>query len=191
MIRKKKNHANGRHYIHLALLVISIVVAIIFLRTDLLHSYILHLGKLEYVGALVGGFFFVSTFTIAPASIVLYILAQTMPIWILAPIAGIGAMIGDFLMFQFLKDADLSGEISGLFKRFGSKKVKHLIHSRYFHWMLPVVGALIIISPLPDELGVSLMGISKLKWYRFLLLSFTLNTLGIFFLLSAVHVFSR
>jgi len=53
------------------------------------------------------------------------------------------------------------------------------------------VGALIIISPLPDELGVSLMGISKLKWYRFLLLSFTLNTLGIFFLLSAVHVFSR
>ena len=51
--------------------------------------------------------------------------------------------------------------------------------------MLPVIGAIIIASPLPDELGVSLMGMSQMKASRFILLSYILNSIGIFLVVSA------
>jgi len=52
--------------------------------------------------------------------------------------------------------------------------------------MLPVIGALIIVSPFPDELGVTLMGITKIKSYQFLILAFILDVTGVFlFVVSA------
>lgn len=47
------------------------------------------------------------------------------------------------------------------------------------------IGAFIIASPFPDEIGVSLMGISKLKTYQFLLIAFALNILAVFLIISA------
>jgi len=55
-------------------------------------------------------------------------------------------------------------------------------------WTLPVIGAIIIASPFPDEIGVSLVGISKIKTYQFLLVSFILNAIGIFLVVSASAV---
>jgi uncharacterized membrane protein YdjX (TVP38/TMEM64 family) len=99
-------------------------------------------------------------------------------------IAGLGAVIGDLTIFRFVKD-DLIKEIKPLYKRLGGNHLAHALHSKYFSWTLPVVGALIIASPLPDELGVGLMGISKLKTYQFVIISFILNALGIFLVVSA------
>ena len=55
-----------------------------------------------------------------------------------------------------------------------------ILHSRYVSWTIPVLGALVIILPLPDELGVSMMGISSLDTRRFAILSFVLNCVGVF-----------
>jgi uncharacterized membrane protein YdjX (TVP38/TMEM64 family) len=55
-----------------------------------------------------------------------------------------------------------------------------ILHSKYFSWTVPFLGALIIISPLPDEIGVSMMGISSIDTRRFALLSFVLNCIGVF-----------
>jgi uncharacterized membrane protein YdjX (TVP38/TMEM64 family) len=52
-----------------------------------------------------------------------------------------------------------------------------------------VLGAIIIASPLPDEMGVGLMGISKLKTSQFILLSFVLNAIGIFIVVTAGSLF--
>jgi hypothetical protein len=50
---------------------------------------------------------------------------------------------------------------------------------RVFRAVMPFLGALIIASPLPDELGLVFLGISKLKTRYFLPLSFVLNFFGI------------
>jgi len=42
---------------------------------------------------------------------------------------------------------------------------------------------------LPDELGVGLMGISKLKTYQFIILSYVLNSIGIILVISATYIF--
>jgi hypothetical protein len=185
MIRKKKKTINGYRYKNLTLLFLSVIVALVVFRNESFHTYLLHLGTFEYIGAFLAGLFFVSTFTIAPASIVLFILAETLPIWSIAFVAGTGAMLGDFIIFQFFRNNETDKEIFALFKQMGGKNLLHLLHTKHLRWTMPLIGALIIISPLPDELGVSLMGISKLKIYSFLAISYILNTIGIFILLSA------
>ena len=79
----------------------------------------------------------------------------------------------------------MTNEIKHLVEFFGGDKVMHLVHTKYFSWTLPILGAIIIASPLPDEMGVGLMGISKLKTSKFILLSFILNAIGIFLIITA------
>ena len=185
MAKNGHTRAHKRHHLtNGVLLLSSFILAFILLRNETFHSYILHLGQLEYVGAFIVGMFLVSTFTIAPATIVLLVIAENLPFWLIAPIAGLGGMLGDYILYQFVRSNDLSGDIDELFRYFGGKKLRHLIYSRHFRWMLPVIGAFIIVSPLPDELGVSLMGISKLSPKYFLIVTFLLDTLGVLLLLS-------
>ena len=94
-------------------------------------------------------------------------------------------MLSDITIFHFIRSKSLTDEIAHFFAYFGGNKIKHLLHSKYFSWTLPVLGAIIIASPLPDEFGIGLMGISKLKTYQFILLSFILNAVGIMLVVSA------
>ena len=172
-------------YKNLTFLFISLIIAFFVLQNEQLHSFLMHLGKLGYVGAFFAGMLFVSTFTVATGAIILLVLAETLSPVELGVIAGLGAVMGDLIIFRFVKD-DLAKEIKLLYSRFDKNHhFKKVLRTRYFSWSLPVLGALIIASPLPDELGVSLMGISKLKTYQFLLLSFVLNAIGIFLVTSS------
>ncbi len=184
---KKALHRSRRlnTYRHLGLFVISIALAIVLFRNDNVHAYLLHLEKLEYLGAFLAGFFWVSTLTIAPASVVLIILSENLPVWSVALLGGLGALIGDSTIFQFVRTSSLTDELFDIFKRYGGRKIIHIFQFRHLRWTWPLIGALIIISPLPDELGVSLMGTSKMQFWKFGLISFVLNTFGVFLLLSA------
>jgi hypothetical protein len=145
---------------------------------------IFHLGNYGYIGAFFGGILFVSTFTVSIGTALLLLLAETMRPVEIGLIAGVGAVIGDLLVFQYIRSKGIVSEIKHFFDFFGGDKIKHLIHTKYFSWTLPVLGAIIIASPLPDELGIGLMGISKLKTKQFVLLSFILNTIGICLVVS-------
>lgn len=59
------------------------------------------------------------------------------------------------------------------------RKVRALLHLRFFRWFTFFAGGLIITSPLPDELGISLLGFSKMKTLWFIPLSFSFNSIGI------------
>ena len=101
----------------------------------------------------------------------------------MAIIAGLGGVIGDFMIFRFVKDGLLS-EIIPIYNRLGGARLTRVLRAKYFSWALRIIGAIIIASPFPDEIGVSLMGIGKMKTYQFLILSFILNAVGIFLVVS-------
>ncbi len=185
MSRKKKHVASNYRYKNSVYFFISVIIAIGLFQNETIHAYLLQLERLEYLGAVVAGFFWVSTLAIAPASIVLFILAENLPIIPIALLGGLGALIGDSVIFRFIRHSNISDEILDIFNDLGGRKLTHLFQSRHLRWTWPFIGALIIISPLPDELGVSLMGISKLKFWQFALISFVLNSAGILLLLSA------
>lgn len=172
-------------YKNLTFFVVSLVVAFFVLRDETLHSYLLHLGSLGYIGAFLAGALFVSTFTVTTGAVILLVLAETLSPLEIGVIAGLGAVLGDLLIFRFVRD-DLEKEVKLIYNKIDSDHhLRKLFHTKYFAWTLPVFGAAIIASPLPDEMGVSLMGISKLSTFKFLIISFVLNAVGIFFVVSA------
>lgn len=171
-------------YKNLLIIAISLVFAIFLSGIDSFHAFLLNLGGLGYIGAFIAGILFVSTFTVATGSLILLILAEKLSPIELGLIAGLGAVVGDLAIFRFVKDG-LVSEIESIYNHFDDNHhLKKLFHSKYFNWTLPIIGAIIIASPLPDELGVSLIGMSKMSTYRFMLMSYLLNSAGIFLVIS-------
>ena len=176
-----------RHYKYknLTFLFLSFILAFFVFQYEPLHEFLLHLGKLGYVGAFIAGILFVSTYTVATGAIILLVLAESLSPIEIGIIAGLGGVVGDFTIFKLIKD-NLANEINDIYNKVdGNHHLKKVFHSKYFGWTLPVIGGIIIASPFPDEIGVSLMGISKMRTYKFLMISFTLNAIGIFLIVSA------
>ena len=164
------------------------MAALLLTRLEWFHEALLHLGNLGYIGAFFAGILFVSTFTVAIGIIVLSMLDQYLSPVEIGLLAGAGAVIGDLLIFQYVKNK-LSDEIFHLYEQIGGTHLTKIVHTKYFSWTFPVFGALIIASPLPDEIGVSLMGIAKMKTRVFILLSFLLNATGIFLVVTLAETF--
>lgn len=172
-------------YKNLTVLVISIGVAFFLSRLESFHTFLLNLGNFGYVGAFAAGILFVSTFTVATGAVMLLVLAERLSPLEIGIVAGLGAVVGDVTIFRFIKDT-LTQELQSIYDHIdGDHHFTKVLHSKYFSWTLPVIGAIIIASPFPDEIGVSLMGIAKMKTYQFLLVSFVLNAIGIFLVVSA------
>lgn len=172
-------------YKNLILLSFSIIFALILSRIEYFHALLSNLGSLGYVGAFIAGILFVSTFTVATGAVILLVLAEKLSPLEIGIIAGLGAVIGDFIIFKFVRDG-LADEVKEVYDTIDhNNHLLKILHTKYFSWMFPVFGAIIIMSPLPDEIGVSLMGIGKMKTYQFLILSFILNVSGIFLVVSA------
>ena len=174
-------------YRNLTLFIVSIIIAIVLSRVESFHTLLLSIGDWGYFGAFLAGILFVSTFTVATGALILLILAERLSAVEIGIIAGLGAVLGDLLIFRFVKD-NLVEEVTPLYNKLGGKHVSVVLHSRYFSWLLPVVGAIIVASPLPDEVGVSMMGLSKMKSYQFVIVSFVLNAIGIFLVVSASNL---
>ena len=169
-------------YKNLTFLFVSLVFAFFLGKHEPFHQFLLNLGSFGYIGAFIAGMLFVSTFGFATGAVTLLVLAEKLNIFELGIIAGAGGVLGDFLLFRFVKDR-LIDEVAPIYEKIEGNHLHKILHTKYFRWMFPVIGAIIIASPLPDELGVSLMGISKMKNKTFLILSFLLNATGIILVL--------
>jgi uncharacterized membrane protein YdjX (TVP38/TMEM64 family) len=122
--------------------------------------------------------FFTSVFTTAPAIVVLGQLALHTPLWVVALFGGLGAVVGDYILFLLVREG-VSRDVNELMRHAGLRRLRKLFHTKLFHRLLPLIGALILASPLPDELGLAMLGLSDINKDRFLLVSFVMNALGI------------
>lgn len=165
----------------LGVVLISILVAVVLADSDFFENIIARASGLRIIGSLVAGFFFTSLFTVAPAAIVLAEIAQANSVYEVALLGGVGAVAGDFLLFRFVRDR-FTEDILHFLKKDGRKKIIKIMRLQFLRWLMPFLGALIIASPLPDELGLALMGLAKIKTSLFILLAFVLNSLGILFI---------
>jgi len=163
----------------LGIIALSIIVAIILAKSGTLESILTGAQEWKILGSIVAGMFFVSLFTVAPASVVLFDLAASNPIWEVALFGAIGALIGDLLIFHFVKD-NIADDINWLLRKTKQDRLLSLFRLKTIKRVVPFIGALIVASPLPDEIGLAMMGLSKMKMSLFVPLSFSLNFLGIF-----------
>lgn len=169
---------------NLLFLALSIIAAIFLSQQDFFRNSLLSLGGFGYLGAFLGGLLFSSSFTIFFSLAVLTAISQELSPVIVSLVAGFGAVLGDIIFLRFFKD-EIVKDLEPIYEQLGGNHLHKILHTKYFSWTLPVLGAAIIASPLPDEIGVSLLGLGKLSSRKFLVVSYLLNTLGILVIVTA------
>ena len=148
------------------------------------HDFLTEIG---YLGYLIAGGFYAYGFTAAPSTAVLLAIAKQQNLFFGALIAGIGALIGDLIIF-FLIKYPLNKEIKEI-KR--EKIVKFLekeedrIFGKYKRYALAAFAGILIATPLPTEIGITLLStIRRMSLKKFMIIAYILHTLGIFIILS-------
>ncbi len=159
----------------LIILCASITAAIILARTGVLEQFFSSTSNLVYISAFVAGIFFTSIVTIGPATLALITLCGIGNPYLVALLGAAGAVIGDLVIYLFVKD-DLARDAKFLTKPL---HLKHLFKFHFLRWLGPIIGSLVIISPLPDELGLALMGFKNIQLRLLVPLLFVLNFFGV------------
>lgn len=162
----------------------SILLAIFLSESNFLDQFLFKTRYIPFFGSFIAGILYVSASTTALGILMLADLSKKISPIEIALLAGLGGAVADFAIFRFFKN-NLLSEITPIYNRLGGQHLTKLMYHRLLRWSLPIIGAAIIASPFPDEVGVSLLGISKIKSYQFVALSFVLDAAGVFLLVSA------
>jgi hypothetical protein len=156
----------------------SVIVAIALSKSGLISNVFWVSGQSELIGAFLAGILFTSLFT-TPIAIAMFIsLSPVLNPVVMALVGACGAVIGDLALFGLIRYT-FSRDVEHVLAQSGLKRFTATFHRRMFRWVLPFVGALIIASPLPDELGIGLIGVSRTNVRTLVSISFVMNALGI------------
>lgn len=141
------------------------------------------------IGAFVAGILFSFGFT-SPFAVAFFIeLAPQVDPLPAAVIGGAGAFLADLVIFDLLRSSFFHDEIHRLRATRFFRWLESLLHheklsERIRQYLLWSFAGIIIASPLPDEIGVSLVsGITRIEIRKFAVMSFVLNTVGVFVIL--------
>jgi len=179
-----QSHSNGRkpHRFlpqDIAIILFSLIVAAVLVKTGALVEILTATSESRFWGSFIAGAFFTSIFTTAPAIVALGEIAGANSVFETALIGALGAVFGDMLIFRFVRDRFSEHLVEITRHAKGWRRFRALFRTRLFRRLTFLAGGLIIASPFPDELGISLLGFSKVKFSSFILLSFAFNFLGI------------
>lgn len=173
----------------LGVIFVSVAVALFFVSTDAVATFLVSTREMQLIGSFIAGLFFTSVFTTAPAIIALgEISALGGSAWLTAVIGALGAVLGDLILFSIVKDRLSEHMASHLKNTKGWSRFSLLMSTKSLRWLSFFIGGLIIASPFPDELGVSLLGISKMRTSWFVVLSYTFNFIGILAIAGIAHL---
>src|SRR3989338_8522814 len=145
-----------------------------------LNDFIFSIG---YFGMFIACVMFAYGFTAAPATAMMLIMAKELNIVAAGLVGGFGALVGDLIIFSFIR-LSFADEIERLSHEKIFKKFNGNIPISIKKYLIPVFAGFIIASPLPDEVGITLLAAYRhVSIQFFTLISYVLNTIGIFFVL--------
>ena len=169
-------------YPKITILILAVIAAYYIFRNPEVSYFFSNLGELSYLGIFIAGFFFSFGFT-APLAISLFLLANPENILLAAIVGGTGALLADLSIYKIIKFSFMD-EFNELENTHPIKKLNKIISNSISHkikvYLMYFLAGIIIASPLPDEVGVTMLaGLSHIKAVTLSLISFVLNTLGI------------
>ena len=174
----RRNHRE--HYLRdILVLLASITLAIVLKNSGALTWLLERAEQVRYLGSFVAGAFFTSFFTVIPAVAAIAQLSQSgIPIAQLALAGAAGAMVADSIIYFLLREA-VAEPLLMLVQAGSSERLKRFVRRGKHRFTGTLIGAIIIASPFPDELGLLLMGLSKARWYTMAIIAYVLNAGGI------------
>ncbi len=157
---------------------VSIYIAVTISQSSQFENFLRIAESFRFLSSFVAGALFTSVFTAAPSAIMLAeIFMKSSSILEVSFFAALGGVFGDYIIFKFIKD-DIAEDFEYIVKMSKKNKIVSLFHLDTFRWVTPFIGAFMIASPLPDEAGVTFLGVTKMKTTLFTAISFALHFAG-------------
>lgn len=166
-------------YRDLGIVALSMLLAVVLVETGAVHIMVRWLSDWWFLACFVNGMLYSSVFTTVPSLAVFYELGQEIPPLHVALVGSVGALFADLLLFRFVRD-ELSRDFVYVAKRWLPKERP----SFAMRAACVLLGTFVIASPLPDEIGVLLIGIVRLPTPYFVPLALAANFLGIYVVAS-------
>lgn len=174
---------NNNFFQDLSIVAFSVILALVMVKTGLLSDLLRSTSGFKTFGSIIAGLFFTSVFTTVPAIVTLGEISKYSSIIHTAFFGALGAVIGDLVIFRFIRDKLSDHFLELMEHQKWWNRMHHLVFKlKYFRWLTFLIGGIIIASPFPDELGISLLGFSKMKTKHFIPISFLFNFIGIVFI---------
>jgi len=176
-------------YPKLFILIILTLLAYYIFTQPFISGFIEFFDNLGYFGVLIAGILTGLGFA-APFGFGLIIKINPENILIASLLAGLGATIADLMIFKIIK-LSFMDEFKRLEKTKLLKEIEHLVKKNRFvlvrHYLLYVFAGIILATPLPDEIGVSMLaGLTTIKPLKLAIIGFILHSLAIFLILLIV-----
>ena len=162
---------------------VGIGTFLFLVKVGVVEQFIAYSKNLGVLGIFGVGLFFTSVMTAGPAAILLALMTRSFPIIVVAFFGSLGSMVGDLLIFLFIRKTVVQNTDVLIGKK-AYQKLYSYTHLGFLRWMGAVVGAFVIISPLPDELALTIMGLFRIHPRYIVLISFAMN----FFLIYGLGV---
>jgi hypothetical protein len=192
-------------YRNMITLFLSLAIAYALLRTAYFEILISRMGEFIIPGSFVAGLLYAFSLSVAPSVAIFYAIAKSYNILVIALVGALGCVIGDYAIFRFVRDK-LVCEIKLLIDELNSRTIcifensifyklfpfSNLLLSRRFKilmikasrsklWriMIWLMAGVIIASPLPDELGIMILGATNQQPKKFIIFSYICDFIGI------------
>ena len=181
-------------YPKLFLLAAISILSFYLFSWSVVQNYIEELNSFSYVGIFIAGLFFSFGFS-TPLAIGFFLVAKPDNLLYATLIGASGAMLMDLFIFKIIRFSFMEE-----FRRLERTKIiKEMSHFFSHHiigkikiYLLYFFAGVIIASPLPDELGVSMLaGLTAIKTRSLGIISFFMNSAGIFTMLVLGSLFSN
>jgi hypothetical protein len=162
---------------------IALIFSLFLVTSDIEKSILSNFAGYEFISYILSGVFAVNMITALPALAFQFKIVTIENFYNLVFFVSIGNVLGDLILFNFIKFR-LVESLMKFFKK--NQKVMSILKTKnpLLRAILIIAGGSIIISPLPDELGVLFLGFSRIKNLYFIPLTWILNYLGTFLILG-------
>jgi len=169
--------------------ILSLSFAWYLIKSGTLDTLVHSLLPIRFLAEFVAGLFYTSFLTSPIAVAMLIILATDSNPIILAFMAGAGSVAGDLIIVKLFRK-DLSQDINLATHQLHIDRVNKILRKLKLDFVTTILGAIIVASPLPDELGLMMLGASKLSYQQIAIISFILNTAGILLIVTPINLLS-
>ena len=165
------------------LLILSIVLAYYLFKNPLTGNLIGNLKDFNYIGNFIAGMLLSLGFS-TPFAVGFFIISKPENMLLAILIGGLGASLSDLLIFRFIKFSFMN-EFNDLKKTNAIRKIKNIFNKNFSvrikHYLLYMFAGILIATPLPDEIGVSMLaGLTTIKQKILFITSFILHCITIY-----------
>jgi uncharacterized membrane protein YdjX (TVP38/TMEM64 family) len=165
-------------YRYIVMYSLSLIVTFFIFLDPTISALVSGISSWSYLGVLVTGVFYVHSLSAPPAAATILLLSKSLAPFPLIILATIGATIGDFFLFKFMR-ADIVPEARLLAEDLRVPRIKSPEMVHWIHKLAPYIAGFIIASPLPDEVGAALFGAIEYDTKKFVIVSFICHLAGI------------